>query len=71
MNEADALKDWNDKGGDAETAKLRAALESIAGWDDVNLQREYEVALRDIIRSIVDCAKTALEASVSPAAQGE
>lgn len=112
MSEADALRDWNDRGhyikawkrvlwdatGDqtkvdrtiqlaeiaglfvdggrakdqeyaetmrnvAQQLRMVAALESIAGWGDVNLQREYEPALRDIIRSVADCAAAALEAA--------
>ncbi len=47
----------------AETEKLRAALVSIAGWRKVNISGEYEHSLRDIIRSITDCAAAALEAS--------
>jgi hypothetical protein len=43
--------------------KLIAALESIAGWRKVNIQGEYEHGLRDIIRSITDCAAAALEAT--------
>lgn len=46
--------------------RLRAALESIAGWRNVNIAGEYEHGLRDIIRSITDCAAAALEASHSP-----
>jgi hypothetical protein len=51
----------------AETAKLRAeierlleALEAIAGFGTVNLAGEYEHGLRDIIRSMTDCARRAL-----------
>ena len=36
------------------------ALKSIAGWKAVNLNGEYEHGLRDIIRSITDCAVAAL-----------
>lgn len=100
MSEADALKDWNDKGdgchcgkdghalnsvncpvhGDIRANNLsklnharakiierqRAALESIAGWRNVNISGEYEHGLRDIIRSITDCAVAGLEASGPP-----
>jgi hypothetical protein len=38
------------------------ALKVIADWDMVNLQGEYEVGLRDVIRSIVDCAQRTLDA---------
>jgi hypothetical protein len=40
--------------------KLIAALESIAGWQKVNISGEYEHGLRDIIRSITGCAAAAL-----------
>ena len=40
---------------------LVKALESIAGWRKVNISGEYEHGLRDIIRSITDCAAAALE----------
>lgn len=43
--------------------KLHEALESIAAWRKVNIQGEYEHGLRDIIRSITDCAAAALDAS--------
>jgi hypothetical protein len=43
--------------------KLIAALQSIAGWRKINLGAEYDHALRDIIRSITDCAEAALDAS--------
>jgi hypothetical protein len=49
----------------SETETLRSALESIAGWRKVNIQGEYEHGLRDIIRSITDCAAAALDASTS------
>jgi hypothetical protein len=38
----------------------REALEAIAGFGSVNLAGEYEHGLRDIIRSMTDCAKDAL-----------
>lgn len=44
-----------------ERDKYKSALESIAGWRKVNIQGEYEHGLRDIIRSVVDCAATALQ----------
>jgi hypothetical protein len=47
-----------------EIERLRAALTSIAGFGDVNLAGEWEPALRDIIRSMTDCAKRALRESV-------
>lgn len=46
-----------------ENKRMRAALESIAGWRKVNISGEYEHGLRDIIRSITDCAAAALEAT--------
>jgi hypothetical protein len=39
---------------------LLAALKSIAEWRKVNLTAEYEHGLRDVIRSITDCAAAAL-----------
>ena len=45
-----------------EIVELRAALESIAGWRNVNISGEYEHGLRDIIRSVTDCAQAALDA---------
>jgi hypothetical protein len=45
-----------------EPQRLRSALESIADWRNVNISGEYEQGLRDIIRSIVDCAVAALDA---------
>lgn len=44
--------------------RLQEALENIAGFGDVNLAGEWEPALRDIIRSMTDCAKSALRESV-------
>jgi hypothetical protein len=44
------------------TDVMRDALESIAGWRKINISGEYEHGLRDIIRSIVDCAADALDA---------
>jgi hypothetical protein len=40
--------------------RLREALEAIAGFGSVNLSGEYEHGLRDIIRSMTDCARDAL-----------
>lgn len=45
--------------------RMRAALESIAGWRKVNISAEYEHGLRDIIRSITDCAQAALDATIA------
>lgn len=45
--------------------QLRAALESIAAWRKVNISGEYDHGLRDIIRSITDCAATALEVAMA------
>jgi hypothetical protein len=50
-------------GKSSREAKMKAALESIAGWDKINIQAEYESGLRGIIRSMADCARTALEAT--------
>ena len=47
-----------------ENERLRKALECIAGFGQVNLSAEWEHGLRDIIRSMTDCAREAL---VSPA----
>ncbi len=43
--------------------KYRDALEIIADWRNVNISGEYEHSLRDIIRSITDCAAAALQIS--------
>ncbi len=45
----------------AETDRMRQALESIAGWRNVNISGEPETSLRDIIRSITDCAARAID----------
>lgn len=45
-----------------EIERLREALTAIAGFGDVNLASEWEAGLRDIIRSMTDCARTALSA---------
>ncbi|MCK1501528.1 hypothetical protein [Bradyrhizobium sp. 188] len=42
--------------------RLRSALESIADWRKVDISGEHELGLRDIIRSIIDCAVDALDA---------
>lgn len=53
-----------------EVQRLRSALESIADWRNVNISGEYEHGLRDIIRSIVDCAVAALDSPTQrPASQ--
>jgi hypothetical protein len=65
----DKLSDKLEAGRAAdEIEKLRAknermceALQAIAGFGSVNLQQEYEFGLRDIIRSMTDCARNALE----------
>lgn len=44
-------------------AQMRAALQTIADWRKVNISGEYEHSLRDIIRSITDCAAAALDAT--------
>lgn len=43
-----------------ENKSLRTALESIVRVGSLNLTGEYEHSLRDIIRSMTDCAKNAL-----------
>jgi hypothetical protein len=48
-----------------ERADLLAALESIALWRSVNIAGEYEHGLRDLIRSMTDCAAAALEVLAS------
>lgn len=52
-----------------ENVRLRASLESIAGWRKVNIQGEYEHGLRDIIRSITDCAAAALDATTATSSE--
>lgn len=47
----------------AELPKLREALENIARLGSVDLSGEYEPGLRGIIRSMTDCAKTAVTRS--------
>lgn len=42
------------------TDRLIAALKNIKGFGDVDLSGEWEHALRDIIRSMTDCAQDAL-----------
>lgn len=49
-----------------EVQRLRSALENIADWRNVNISGEYEHGLRDIIRSIIDCAVDALDAPQVP-----
>jgi hypothetical protein len=49
-----------------EVQRLRSALESIADWRNVNISGEHELGLRDIIRSIVDCAVAVLDAPQVP-----
>ena len=44
----------------------REALEAIAGFGDINLVSELEHGLRDIIRSMTDCAKDALRDNPPP-----
>lgn len=41
-------------------AEYSSALASIAAWRRVNISGEYEHGLRDIVRSITDCAAAAL-----------
>jgi len=43
-----------------EVERLRAALDAIAGFGSLNIAGEYESGLRDIIRSMTDCARAAL-----------
>jgi uncharacterized coiled-coil protein SlyX len=49
-----------------EVERQREALNSLAGFGDVNLAGEYESGLRDIIRSMTDCAKRALLSREKP-----
>lgn len=42
-----------------ENVRLRAALGAIAGFGSVSLSGRYEHELRDIIRSMTDCARDA------------
>lgn len=44
-----------------EIERLQAALESIAGFGSVDLNGEWGSGLCDIIRSMTDCARRALE----------
>lgn len=46
--------------------RYSSALENIADWRNVNISGEYEHGLRDIIRSIIDCAVDALDAPQVP-----
>lgn len=46
------------------SAIYREALEAVAGFGDVDLSGEWPGPLRDIIRSMTDCAKRALRKSV-------
>jgi hypothetical protein len=48
----------------AEIERLTAALTLIAGFGSVNLAGEWEHGLRDIIRSMTDCARNAIEQKV-------
>jgi len=43
------------------TRELEEALRILAGWRSVNLQGEYEHGLRDVIKSMIDCADAALQ----------
>lgn len=45
----------------AEIERLREALGAIAGFGSADLSGEWPAGLRDIIRSMVDCARSALE----------
>jgi len=45
----------------ARVAELEAELRTLVGWRLVNLQGEYEHGLRDVIRSMIDCADAALQ----------
>ena len=56
---ASLAEDWH---------RLNGAIKSIAAWRSVNIAGEYEHSLRDIIRSITDCAQAALDARVCPIA---
>ncbi len=51
---------------------MRSALDSIAGWRNVNISNEYESGLRDIIHSVTDCASAALDtATTLPSTEGK
>lgn len=50
------------KARNAREIAMAAALKSIADWRAVNLSGEYEHGLRDVIRSVTDCAAAALDA---------
>lgn len=45
----------------AKNKRLQAALENVAGFGDVDLSGEWPGPLRDVIRSMTDCAKRALD----------
>jgi hypothetical protein len=47
----------------AENERLRWALGCVKGFGDVDLSGEWESSLRDIIRSMTECAKEALRAN--------
>jgi hypothetical protein len=47
----------------AEIERLREGLKAIAGFGDVDLSGEWPGQLRDIIRSMTDCAKRTLRES--------
>ena len=55
----------------AKNDALVKALESIAGWRKVNISGEYEHGLRDIIRSITDCAAAAFDTIPKANAEGD
>lgn len=57
--ENEAQRDYQEL--EAKLGRLLGALESIAGWRNVNISSEYEHGLRDIIRSVTDCASAAIE----------
>ena len=53
---AEAWEYWHQR-----ATKFETALHAIAGFGSVNLAGEWENGLRDIIRSMTDCAKAALK----------
>lgn len=62
---AEAWEFWHERSikFEAETNRLRERLETIAGFGSINLNGEWEHGLRDIIRSMTDCARDALSTS--------
>ncbi len=62
-HDIDVLRDrlkCTQEGLTSEVATLRASLDAIASVGSVNLQHHYPHELRDVIRSMTDCARDAL-----------